>query len=480
MLFNSYDFLIFFPIVVLLYYLIPKKVRWVWLLFASYWFYMGWNAKYAILLAASTLITYLSGLLLGKVTSHGKAAKCIVACTFLSNLGILFFFKYFNFAIENLNWILSKVGVELITPSFDVLLPVGISFYIFQALSYTMDIYREEVEPERNIFRYALFVSFFPQLVAGPIERSKNLLKQIRETHRFNYRQMCEGLLLMLWGYFLKLMIADRIAIFVDTAFAEDVMYDGKYMLLAVVLFAFQIYCDFAGYTTIAMGAAQILGFRLMDNFNCPYFATSVSDFWRRWHISLSTWFRDYLYIPLGGNRKGKARKLCNLMVVFLASGLWHGANWTYVIWGGLNGIFQVIGELFAPLKKIPIAKPIRALVTFSLIDFSWIFFRSANLAQAGSVISRICNWNDDTLLANGGLYDMGLNKANWCVLLISLLILLVADLLKYHGKKCREMILNSFILVRWSICIVAIVGIIVFSVWGIGHEETVFIYFQF
>lgn len=480
MLFNSYSFLVFFPIVVLIYYLIPRRVRWVWLLITSYYFYMGWNAKYALLLLASTAITYVSGLLLGQCRR-----KWVVAGSFILNLSILFFFKYFDFAVENFNRVMGHFGVQLITPAFDVLLPVGISFYIFQALSYTMDVYRGEIEPEKNFFKYALFVSFFPQLVAGPIERSKNLLTQIRETRRFCYEKMVEGLLLMIWGYFLKLVLADRMAILVDHAYNSEILLDGKYMLLASVLFAFQIYCDFAGYSTIAIGAAKVLGFDLMENFNCPYFAQSVAEFWRRWHISLSSWFRDYLYIPLGGNRKGKIRKYINVMIVFLTSGLWHGANWTYVIWGGLNGLFQVVGEIFQPIRflqksKNLLLKVIKMGITFLLVDFTWIFFRSANLAQAKSVIGRILHMNNPELLANGGIWDLGLSKGNLVLLGIALLVLFLADLLKYNGIVVRERLMQCVFPVRCVTIVVAVSVILVFGIWGSGYATTNFIYFQF
>lgn len=488
MLFNSYQFLVFFPVVVLVYFIIPRKIRYVWLLIASYYFYMSWNAKYALLLLTSTAITYISGLLLAAIQPKGHrqvvGRKIVVAASFLSNLSILFFFKYFDFAIENINAVLAAFHVELLHPQFDILLPVGISFYTFQALSYTMDVYREEVAAEKNPLKYALFVSFFPQLVAGPIERSKNLLKQINEEHRFSYERMCDGLMLMVWGYFMKLVIADRIAIFVDNAYSTKVLYDGRYLLLASILFAFQIYCDFAGYSTIAIGAAKVLGFDLMENFDCPYFSETVAEFWRRWHISLSSWFRDYLYIPLGGNRKGKFRKYLNTMIVFLVSGLWHGANWTYVIWGGLNGIYQVIGSALQPVKQWEMRRKIwkipKILVTFVLVDFTWIFFRADSLQQAGSVIDRIFHMNDPKLLANGMLFDLGLNKQNFVVIGVALCILLLADLVKYNGVKMREVILNRNIVVRWGMILVAVAVILTFGIWGSGYEATNFIYFQF
>jgi len=495
MLFNSYSFLLFFPIAVLVYFIVPKKARYIWLLITSYYFYMGWNAKYAFLLLTSTVITYISGILLGRVQSDGKHAailkKSIVGVSFVSNLSILFFFKYFDFAIENINAVLSVFQVELLNPTFDVLLPVGISFYTFQALSYTMDVYRGEIEPEKNPFKYALFVSFFPQLVAGPIERSKNLLRQINEDRKFSYERMVEGLMLMLWGYFMKLVIADRIAIFVDTAYGTEVLYDGKYMLIASVLFAFQIYCDFAGYSTIAVGAAKVMGFELMENFNCPYYAQTIAEFWHRWHISLSTWFRDYLYIPLGGNRKGTVRKYVNTMIVFLVSGLWHGANWTYVVWGGLNGFYQVLGGVMTPVKKklyqlVPVMekgsvfKLLRMLVTFVLVDFTWIFFRADTLTHAKDIIYRILHMNDAKLLENGTLFDLGLNQQNFVVLIIALLILMLADAAKYHQIKLRDKILGLDILNRWLVILFGLAGIILFGVWGSGYEAINFIYFQF
>ena len=342
MLFNSIDFLFFFPVVVLVYFVFPKKLKYLWLLAASYYFYMCWNAKYALLIFTSTVVTYISGLLMEKVKRSGFDAskqtilkKWVVAGSFIVNLGILFYFKYINFALDLFGQVLSRVHIELNIPAFDIILPVGISFYTFQALSYTMDVYRDEIYAERNFFRYALFVSFFPQLVAGPIERSKNLLKQLSVPSKFSFENMREGFLLMLWGYFLKLVLADRIAVFVDVVYGDIATYPGAYLVVATVLFAVQIYCDFSGYSTIAMGAAKVMGIQLMENFDAPYLAISVAEFWRRWHISLTSWFKDYLYIPLGGSRKGKMRKYMNKMIVFLSSGLWHGADVSFIVWGG-------------------------------------------------------------------------------------------------------------------------------------------------
>lgn len=340
MLFNSLSFLLFFPIVLLIYYILPSRVKNIWLLICSYYFYMCWNVKYVFLIFLSTAITYASGILLQNAKESGDAnvalkKKLIVAGSFLSNLGILFYFKYFNFGIAIVNNFLHMMHIENNVSSFDIILPVGISFYTFQALSYTMDVYRDEIYAEKNFFQYALFVSFFPQLVAGSIERSKNLLRQLAEYKPFSFNRLKEGILIMIWGYFLKLVLADRIAIFVDCVYGNYAQYNGIILIVATMLFAIQIYCDFYGYSTIAVGAAKIIGIDLMENFNAPYLATSVSGFWRNWHISLTSWFKDYLYIPLGGSKKGKARKYINKMVFFLTSGLWHGADLSYVIWGG-------------------------------------------------------------------------------------------------------------------------------------------------
>lgn len=342
MSFNSIDYLLFFPVVVLMYFCFPQKIRTYWLLFASYYFYMSWNAKYGLLMLFSTSITYVCGISLGYLNKHfikkhhiNRIKSVVMSLCIIINLGLLFYFKYFNFAINNLNMIFSKIGVQIQYNNYDIVLPVGISFFIFQAVGYTIDVYRDEIDAEKNFFRYALFVSFFPQLVAGPIERSKNLLNQLKENHKFDVDNAKNGLLTIAYGIFVKIAIADNISAVIDPIFEMPGNYSGMVILFATVLFAFQIYCDFNGYTQIAIGSAQVLGFKLNQNFDTPYLGKSVKDFWRRWHISLTSWFRDYLYIPLGGSKKGKIKKQFNTMVVFLCSGLWHGAAWHYVVWGG-------------------------------------------------------------------------------------------------------------------------------------------------
>lgn len=336
MLFNSIQFVIFLPFVILIFYILPAKYRYLGLLIASYYFYMCWNVKYTFLLFMSTFITYMSGILIEK-TNKIKMKKVWVTVSFLLNLSILIFFKYFNFILESINVVLDLLEIQFKFLEYNIILPVGISFYIFQALSYTMDVYRGEIKAEKNMGKYALFVSFFPQLVAGPIERSKNLLNQINNINKFNYKKIKNGFLLSLWGFFQKIVIADRLAILVNEVYGNYEKYEGFQIFIATVFFAIQIYCDFAGYSNIAIGVAQMMGFQLMQNFKQPYFSKSVAEFWRRWHISLSSWFKDYLYIPLGGNKKGKIRKYMNIMIVFLISGFWHGANWTYILWGRLS-----------------------------------------------------------------------------------------------------------------------------------------------
>ncbi len=354
-----------------------------------------------------------------------------------------------------------------------------------------MDVYRDDIHAEKNFIRYALFVSFFPQLVAGPIERSTNLLKQLRSPNTLTWDSFREGILLMLWGYFLKVVLADRIAIFVDTVYGGYTNYPGMYLIIATLLFSVQIYCDFGGYSTIAMGTARILGIELMDNFNAPYLSSSVSEFWRRWHISLSSWFRDYLYIPLGGNRKGSVRKNLNLMIVFLVSGLWHGAQWTYVIWGGLNGIYQIIGNLFHSFinkwRPFTHSKPdtfsnklLHILFTFVLIDFSWIFFRAENLSGAISIIKSIFTEYNPWILFDGSLYQCGLNQKNFTLMLLGIFLLLLADIGKYFNLKLSSLILRQEYWMRWLIIAISICFILLFGIWGTGYNEANFIYFQF
>ena len=490
MLFNSTHFIIFFPVVVILYFAVPHRIRYLWLLAASYYFYMSWNAKYALLLLTSTAVTYAGGLVLSKVKSV-RAGKLTLVIVCVINLGILFIFKYADYTLSLAAWLLEKLNIVVNLPAVDLVLPVGISFYTFQALGYLIDVYRKNVEAEKNFFRYALFVSFFPQLVAGPIERSGSLLLQLKETHRFDYDRAREGLLLMIWGYFLKLVLADRIGILVDKVYGEPELYGGFYLIVATILFAVQIYCDFAGYSTIAMGAALILGIKLMDNFNAPYLSLNVASLWRSWHISLTSWFRDYLYIPLGGNRGGKLRKYINIMTVFLLSGMWHGANLTFVIWGGLNGLYQIMGEVLMPVRNRLVKllglnreslahKLMQGLVTFIFFDFAWIFFRAQSMSSAAFIVKSVFHASNPWILFDGSLHELGLDSKNFNLMLICILILLFVDILKKKGIRIREVIAAQDYWCRLLVMVVSISFILMFGIWGSGYDSAGFIYFQF
>ena len=484
LLFNSVHFLLFFVVAVFVYFLIPLRVRWVWLLVASYYFYMSWNPRYALLMAVSTVITFLSGVLIHRAGDNKGRKKLWVALSFGANLAILFFFKYFHFAVDSLNMVLAQIGVTVLDPTFDVLLPVGISFYTFQALSYTVDVYRGQ-QPEKNLFKYALFVSFFPQLVAGPIERTGNLLAQIHNPKPFDFDRAKNGLWLMLWGYFEKLVIADRAALLVDQVYNNYAEYGSVPLVIATLLFAVQIYCDFCGYSDIAIGAAQVMGFSLRENFHRPYFATSIADFWRRWHISLSTWFRDYLYIPLGGSRCGRLKKYRNVMITFLASGLWHGASWTYVVWGFLHGAFQIAGDALKPLRQRVLGffhvktdafshRVLRTVFTFGLVCFCWIFFRASSVGAAWQIVRQILVGS--RML---GFADMGLNAANFAVLGVAVLVLLCVSLLR-EKLPLRTALARQNLWFRWGVLLCGIFAVLIFGVYGPGFDAAQFIYFQF
>ena len=495
--FNSINFMIFFPVVLALYFVIPKALRQIWLLAASYYFYMSWNARYALLIAASTLITYVSGIAIERYRDSGRTGRrltVLFSCLGI-NLGILLFFKYGNFLIASLDRGLELLHMGSVDQRFYFLLPVGISFYTFQALGYTIDVYRGDVRAETNLIRYALFVSFFPQLVAGPIERSKNLLSQmqnIAEIKLWNARRVTSGTILMIWGFFVKMVIADRAAVLVNTVFDNYRMYGSTELVLAAVFFALQIYCDFGSYSLIAIGAAKIMGFELMENFNTPYFACSIRDFWSRWHISLSTWFRDYLYIPLGGNRRGRVRKSVNIMIVFLASGLWHGADWSYVVWGGIHGAYQVIGDYLASFREKCIRKLrvntacfswkfLQTAVTFVLVVFAWIFFRADSIGDALQYIRRIWVRPTPWVLFNGEIFTLGLDRPEMNILFVAICMLGLVDLVRYRKKMTLDVFLmQQNLWFRGGIMIGLVVLIFVCGKYGVGFDPKQFIYFQF
>lgn len=481
MLFHSVEFLIFFPVVVILYFALPFRWRWLLLLVASYYFYMSWRLEYIILILISTVVDYFAGRRMGRVP-QGSGRRKYLVLSLVVNLGLLFSFKYLNFFNASLGEMLSWVNVDYQPSMLDFLLPVGISFYTFQTLSYTIDVYKGRQEPEEHFGRFALYVSFFPQLVAGPIERSTRLLPQFYEKHKVDFDRISSGLCLMGWGFFKKLVIADRLAAVVNNIYSNPYDFTGVPLIIATLFFAVQIYCDFSGYSDIAIGAARVMGYDLMENFRQPYFSRSIREFWGRWHISLSTWFRDYVYIPLGGNRVVQWRWYFNLLVVFLVSGLWHGANWTFVLWGLLHGIYMLAtvsttglqARLVrgARLDRHPlILHGLQVIVTFGIVLFAWIFFRANSIGDALYIARNL--FTDLSLrtgygLDVGGVYEMA-------IIVLSLLTLLLVDAYEAAGRP-GEGIFRRWTPVRWAVYYALIFSILIFGKFGI----TEFIYFQF
>ena len=484
MQFTSFEFLIFFPVVVLLFYAMPRKLKQPWLLAASYYFYMGWNAKYAVLILASTIITYLCARLLERCETQTRQ-KLVLAAGIVLNFAILVFFKYFYFLHDTFASIAAVFGAKVPASKLDIILPVGISFYTFQAVGYTIDVYRGTVRAERNFVRYALFVSFFPQLVAGPIERSGNLLKQLQKISDtasaekvWSFDKATRGLLLMLWGFFMKMVIADRAAVLVNQVYDIYYMFSGVALACAAVLFAVQIYCDFASYSVIAVGAAKVLGIELMTNFEAPFFSRSIGEFWRRWHVSLSSWFRDYLYIPLGGSRCARPRKYLNNMITFMVSGLWHGADWTFVGWGAFNALLFIplliagknrihsSGVVAAGRVTPTLLELLQIAVTFAFVTVGWIIFRSDTVSQAWGYIYRMFAELEPVL-------PLMYKKA-----LVSVAILMAVEWLQRErefGLQFPDKGLFRHKVVRWVVYYMVFLLILVWS-----HSPEDFIYFQF
>ncbi|MCR4744453.1 MAG: MBOAT family protein [Lachnospiraceae bacterium] len=479
MIFNSVAFAVFFPIIVIIYFLMPSRYRNVWLLGSSYIYYMSQEPYYLILLLASTISTYFAAIALDKFRGRKISMRITAGIAVVFNLGLLVFFKYFGFLSEIFN---SKSDFKLV-------LPVGISFYVFQVLGYTIDVYRDDIKAERNFFDYALFVSFFPQLLAGPIGRAGKLLVQFKEIHEFEYERIRHGLFRMLVGYFMKLVISNRLAIVTDLIYGNYSECSGYQMLLGTIAYAFQIYCDFASYSAIAIGAAEVLGIKLGENFRQPFFAVSCQDLWKRWHVSLNAWFRDYLYFPLGGSRKGKIRKYINTLIIFAASGLWHGAAWTYVIWGVLSGIFQVSGYILKPIREFIIGKiPFKGgfaakcrkifsiLLTFILFLISLVFFKSTTIESAIEIERKIFTEFDLSTVFSTSFFSLGLGSLNFMILLISLFLLLVYDILNERTGDAAANILKLTKTKRWAIYYLLTLMIIGSA--NIGAAQ--FIYFDF
>lgn len=479
MTFNSIEFLIFYPTVLLLYFILPRAMRWPLLLVSSYFFYAYYSPSLALLIFATTLVSWASATFIER--SERKSVKrAFLVLTLTVCLGVLFFYKYFDFISLSIASLFNRDGFLL-----NLLLPVGISFYTFQTLSYVIDVYRGEVKTEKNFFLYALFVSFFPQLVAGPIERPSNLIPQLKEEHKLTSENFSMGSKLMLLGFFKKICVADLVAPIVNAVYNDVGSSTSLSIVIATLLFAVQIYCDFSGYTDIAIGCARIMGIRLMKNFSHPYRAETVREFWSRWHISLSTWFRDYLYIPLGGNRRGRFRHLLNIFIVFLVSGLWHGAAWTFVIWGALHGVYQIVGiltykrrnrlllKIGLSEKSIPV-RGVRIFVTFILVTFAWIFFRANSLSDVGVLFRNL--FTEYSPLCDV-LDALELTLVRILLIISSFSVLLILDsLITYEGENDgSEVILRggAFTYVIWA---VLIVWMLLFS----ADMISTFIYFAF
>lgn len=489
MLFNSFQFLIFFPLVTALYFLLPARWRWALLLAASCVFYMAFVPAYILILAFTILVDYAAGLWIGR--AEGPRRKGLLVASLVANLGVLAFFKYFNFLNGNLEALAGFLHWNYPIEALAIILPIGLSFHVFQSMSYTIEVYRGNQVPERHLGYYALYVMFYPQLVAGPIERPQNLLHQFRQDHRFDERRVTDGLKLMFWGFFLKVLVADRLAQFVNPVFANPEAYTGLPLILATLGFTFQIFGDFAGYSSIAIGAAWVMGIRLMRNFDRPYHSASIKEFWSRWHISLSTWFRDYLYIPLGGNRVPKWRWSLNLLIVFMVSGLWHGANWTFVIWGAIHGFYLVFAIWTASvreqlagamgLNRLPALKRGLAVAgTFGLVAFAWIFFRAQSLPDALYIATHLHVGLSEQLsspqAALAALLRSGASVPGLVLALAGVAAMETVHLLQARGVGLREALLQRPIWLRWAAYQMAILAVLLFGV----YENQAFIYFQF
>jgi len=477
MIFNSIDFGLFFPLVFFLFWIVFKntiKARNIFLIAVSYFFYGWWDWRFLSLIVISSVIDFIAGNKIFEETDKNKR-KIWLSFSLITNLGFLGFFKYYNFFIDSFVDAFSIFGQDIGTSNLDIILPAGISFYTFQTLSYTLDIYYKKIKPTRDVFSFFAFVSFFPQLVAGPIERAKDLLPQFFKKSEINYELLRSGLLLMVWGFFKKIVIADRLAVFVDATYKDIVHLDSITFCFTVVFFAFQLYLDFSAYSNIAIGSARLLGFNLSTNFKQPYLAKSFSNFWQRWHISLSSWFKDYVYIPLGGNKVVKLKVTRNILIVFVLSGLWHGASWNFVIWGLLNALFILVFDKFLINKNDNLLKRIFSSL---FITISWslslVFFRAKTFNNAIEVFSSVFNESQDLL------YTYGLNSMEFQLTIYLLIAYMILEIVidKYDGL--YTWFVSRFFVIRWTIYLSVLLVILLFGSYGVGLNDNNFIYFQF
>ncbi len=468
MLFNSLHFLFFLPIVIGLYYLLPQKFRWMLIFISSCYFYMVFVPKYILILFLIIVVDYIAALTIERVEGRLKLFYLVASLT--ANIGLLAFFKYFNFFNENLVSAFSLFGKEFHPLNLNIILPIGLSFHTFQSMSYTIEVYRGRQKAETHLGYFANYVLFFPQMVAGPIERYETLGNELKEAHKPLYQNFSDGFKLILFGLFIKMAVADNIAPYVNQIYAEPLKYNSYEVLLSVFLFSFQIYADFFGYSTIALGCARLMGINIMNNFKTPYLAKSVSEFWGRWHISLSTWFRDYLYIPLGGNRVKIPRWSINILIVFMVSGLWHGASWTFVVWGALHGIMLLLERYFSMIFKFEIKKEwsllnaLLVLKTFVITSFIWIFFRAENFQKAKDMIKAI-------------LRNNSLQFAELDILMpvIFAVLIIIFDIFLYNSRFDSK--LNTLKTpYRWAFYTVLLFCLMALS----GTQKFTFIYFQF
>jgi D-alanyl-lipoteichoic acid acyltransferase DltB (MBOAT superfamily) len=490
MLFNSCEFLIFFPIVTTLYFALPQAHRWLLLLIASCVFYMAFIPAYILILIITIVIDYFAGMWIED--SGGDRRRVWLIVSIVSTCLVLFVFKYFNFFNTNAASLAAWLGWNYPITAIRIILPIGLSFHTFQSLSYVIEVYRGRQKAERNFGHYALYVMYYPQLVAGPIERPQNLLHQLREEHHFDYVRVVSGLQRMAWGMFQKVVIADRLALFVDKVYNGPEGYLGVSIIIATVFFAFQICCDFAGYSDIALGAAEVMGVRLMENFNRPYFSKSIGEFWKRWHISLSTWFRDYVYIPMGGNRATAERRQINIFITFLVSGLWHGANWTFVVWGALHGTYMLVSHLTrglradfidaVGLRRTPIAHAyVQRAIVFVLVCFAWIFFRAKNVTEAFYLVAHSLSGltalpallSDDAFVYK--YVYLGFPGREFCIAIGCIALLFFIHVIQ-RKRSVRQLIAAQPLGVRWAVYAVGAVALLNLGI----VNEIPFIYFQF
>lgn len=484
--FNSLGFLAFLSILVICWYIFPAKLRPYIMLLASAVFYGIYSIKALVILFVYTLIVYFAAIIVDK-----KKNKLTLAATVIVGLLPLFVFKYLNFSIGILDRILSKLNISQAAHSISLILPLGISYFSFKSVSYIIDVYKGKTSPEKNYINVAVFVSFFPEMLVGPIDRAENLLTQIKEKKGADWQTFQAGVLILAGGFFQKMVVADRIGVYVDTVYSDLYKYEGLIVVLAACFYSLQIYFDFAGCTNMVIGMGKMMGFDLPINFEQPYLGVSVADFWRRWHISLTKWLRDYIYIPLGGNRKGTVRKYINVMIVFLISGIWHGAGFNFVVWGGLNGLFQIVGTILSGSKqkmyefiKIKedsvLLKWWKRAGTFILMTICWIFFRADNISHARLIYEQMFKCFNPWVFFDGTLYEMGLSEKSFHLLLVLLLIMLVYSLLCEAGHKPVEWILGRHFMTKCVAFYIVFFAVVILGIYGANQDWGNFIYVQF